>query len=252
MRLRNKTAFVTGAGGGIGRAIALNLAGEGAKVVVVDILEGNAITVANGINTAGGESIPVVADMTKRLEVESAMNRALERFGAIDILVNNVGWDKFSFFLDSEEEIWDRIIAVNFKSLLYSCKTVLPYMKERGGRVINIASDAGRTGSSGEAVYSGTKGAIIAFSKALAREMVRFRITVNVVCPGLIATPLLESIRNQSERSQKVMDAVTRAIPMGRVGAPEEVAEAVTFFALPEAGYITGQTLSVSGGLTMS
>ena len=251
MRLAEKTAFVTGAGRGIGRAIALSLACEGAKVAVADIITDNAIDVANAINAAGGEACCVGADVTKRPEVESAVNLTLERFGKIDILINNAGWDKFEFFLDSEEETWDKIIAVNFKSLLYTCKTVLPYMKEHGGRVINIASDAGRTGSSGEAVYSGTKGAIIAFSKALAREMVRFRITVNVVCPGLTDTPLLQSIRDQSERSHKVIDAVTRAIPMGRVGTPEEVAAVVAFFASPEANYITGQTLSVSGGLTM-
>ena len=251
MRLPDKTAFVTGAGRGIGRAIALSLAREGASVAVADIIKDNALAVADTINTAGGKAFCVGVDVTKRTEVESAANLAIERFGAIDILVNNVGWDKFEFFLDSEEDTWDKIIAVNFKSLLYVCKTVLPYMQEHGGRVINIASDAGRTGSSGEAVYSGTKGAIIAFSKALAREMVRFRITVNVVCPGLTDTPLLHLIRGQSERAQKVIDGVTRAIPMGRVGTPEEVAAAALFFALPEAGYITGQTLSVSGGLTM-
>ncbi len=252
MRLREKTAFVTGAGRGIGRAIALGLAREGARIAVADILAENSLAVANAIHAAGGEALSVGVDMTKRPEVEAAVNSALQRFGAIDILVNNVGWDKFALFLDSEEETWDKIIAVNFKSLLYSCKTVLPHMKERGGRVINIASDAGRTGSSGEAVYSGTKGAIIAFSKALAREMVRFQITVNVVCPGLIETALLQSIRDESDRAHKVMDAVTRAIPMGRVGTPEEVAEAVVFFASPDAGYVTGQTLSVSGGLTMN
>ena len=251
MRLREKTAFVTGAGRGIGRAIALSVAREGANVALADIMTDNALEVANAINAAGGKAFCVGADVTKVSDVQSAVNLTRERFGKIDILINNVGWDKFGFFLDSEEETWDKIITVNFKSLLYVCKTVLPYMKEGGGRVINVASDAGRTGSSGEAVYSGTKGAIIAFSKALAREMVRFGITVNVVCPGLTETPLLQSIRDQSERSRKIIDAVTRAIPMGRVGAPEDVAAAVLFFALPEAAYITGQTLSVSGGLTM-
>lgn len=251
MKLEGKTAFVTGAGRGIGRAIALALAREGANVVVTDILSCNASTVADEIQALGREACATVADVTKRPEIESAVNTALERFGKIDILVNNAGWDKFEFFLDSEEDVWDKIIAINFKGLLYTCKTVLPYMKEQGGRVINISSDAGRTGSSGEAVYSGTKGAIIAFSKALAREMVRYRITVNVVCPGLTDTALFHSIRNQSERAQKVMDGVTRAIPIGRVGTPEEIAAAALFFALPEAGYITGQTLSVSGGLTM-
>lgn len=251
MRLENKTALVTGAGRGIGRAIALNLAREGASVAAVDVLLENACAVSHEIKKLGRDAVAIRADLTKRPEVESAVNEALSRMGSIDILVNNVGWDKLEFFLDSEEETWDKIIAVNFKSLLYMCKTALPYMKEHGGKVVNIASDAGRTGSSGEAVYSGTKGAIIAFSKALAREMVRYRIAVNVVCPGLTETPLLQLIRDQSERARKVIDAVTRAIPMGRVATPEEVADAVVFFASPESNYITGQTLSVSGGLTM-
>ena len=252
MQLREKTAFVTGAGRGIGRAIALTLAAQGAKVALADINTDNASSVAKEIGAAGGEAFCAGLDLTKRKDVESAVGLALERFGKIDILVNNAGWDKFEFFLDSEEETWEKIIAVNFKSLLYTCKALLPSMKERGGRIINIASDAGRTGSSGEAVYSGTKGAIIAFSKALAREVVRYRITVNVVCPGLTETPLLQSIRDESERANKIIDAVTRAIPMGRVGTPEEIAAAVLFFAQPEASYITGRTLSVSGGLTMA
>ena len=147
----------------------------------------------------------------------------------------------------------DRIIAINFKSVLYTCRTVLPHMVERqGGRVVNIASDAGRVGSSGEAVYAGTKGAIIAFSKTLAREVARAGITVNVVCPGLTDTPLLASLRAESSRNEKVLDAVTRAIPLGRVATPDDVAGAVVYFASPEACYVTGQTLSVSGGLTMA
>ena len=136
--------------------------------------------------------------------------------------------------------------------MLYVCKAVLPHMVARGaGKVVNVASDAGRVGSSGEAVYSATKGAVIAFSKALAREMARHRITVNVVCPGLTETPLLQSLRDQSPKMEKILEAVTRATPLGRVATPEEIAEAVAFFASPGADFITGQTLSVSGGLTM-
>ncbi len=156
-------------------------------------------------------------------------------------------------FLDTAEETWDKIIAINFKSVLYVCKAALPHMVKRGsGRVISIASDAGRVGSTGESVYAGTKGAIIAFSKTLAREMARYQITVNVVCPGLTETPLLEGIRQQSEKTARVIEAVTRAIPLGRVGQPEDIAGAVAFLASPAAGFITGQTLSVSGGLTMA
>jgi 2-hydroxycyclohexanecarboxyl-CoA dehydrogenase len=136
--------------------------------------------------------------------------------------------------------------------MLYVCKAVLPSMVAREtGKVVSIASDAGRVGSSGEAVYSATKGAVIAFSKALAREMARHRITVNAVCPGLTETPLLQSLRDQSPRMGRILEAVTRATPLGRVATPEEIAGAVVFFASPEADFITGQTLSVSGGLTM-
>src|SRR5574342_20593 len=186
MKLRGKTAFVTGGGRGIGRAIALGLAQEGAQVAVLD---------------------------------------ALAQFGQIDILVNNAGWDRMEMFLDSEEETWDKIIAINFKGILYVCKAALPSMVARGqGKVISIASDAGRAGSTGEAVYAGTKGAIIAFSKTLAREMARHKITVNVVCPGLTETPLLQGIREQSPKTEKVIEAVTRAIPLGRVGQREDIA----------------------------
>jgi 2-hydroxycyclohexanecarboxyl-CoA dehydrogenase len=155
-------------------------------------------------------------------------------------------------FLDSDEETWERIIAINLKAVLYTSKAALPAMVARGsGKVICIASDAGRVGSSGEAVYSATKGAVIAFAKALAREMARHGITVNTVCPGLTETPLLQSLRAQSPTMEKILEAVTRATPLGRVATPEEIAEAVVFLASPAADFITGQTLSVSGGLTM-
>jgi 2-hydroxycyclohexanecarboxyl-CoA dehydrogenase len=180
------------------------------------------------------------------------VGEALAQFGQIDILVNNAGWDRMGLFLDTDESTWDRIIGVNLKAVLYVCKAVMPHMVARGaGKVVNVASDAGRVGSSGEAVYSATKGAVIAFSKALAREMARHRITVNVVCPGLTETPLLQSLRDQSPKMEKILEAVTRATPLGRVATPEEIAGAVAFFASPKADFITGQTLSVSGGLTM-
>jgi 2-hydroxycyclohexanecarboxyl-CoA dehydrogenase len=252
MKLKGKTALVTGGGRGIGRAIALALAREGADVSVLDILPDNAEGVRKEIETLGVKGLGLTADLTRRPEVNRAVEDTIARFGRLDILVNNAGWDKMELFLDSEEETWNNVIAINFKSVLYVCKAALPHMVERGtGKVINIASDAGRVGSTGEAVYAGTKGAVIAFSKTLAREMARYRITVNVVCPGLTETPLLQSIRDQSARTAKVIEAVTRAIPLGRVGQPEEIAEAVLFLASPAADFITGQTLSVSGGLTM-
>jgi len=253
MKLRGKTALVTGGGRGIGRAIALGLSQEGAQVAVLDILADNAAAVAREIEATGVKALALPADLTKRAQVDRAVADTLAQFGQIDILVNNAGWDRMEMFLDSEEETWDKIIAINFKGLLYVCKAALPSMVARGqGKVISIASDAGRAGSTGEAVYAGTKGAIIAFSKTLAREMARHKITVNVVCPGLTETPLLQGIREQSPKTEKVIEAVTRAIPLGRVGQPEDIAGAVVYLASPAADFVTGQTLSVSGGLTMA
>ena len=253
MKLRGKTALVTGGGRGIGRAIALGLAQEGAQVAVLDILADNAAAVVREIEATGVKALALPADLTKRAQVDRAVADTLAQFGQIDILVNNAGWDRMEMFLDSEEETWDKIIAINFKGMLYVCKAALPSMVARGqGKVISIASDAGRAGSTGEAVYAGTKGAIIAFSKTLAREMARHKITVNVVCPGLTETPLLQGIREQSPKTEKVIEAVTRAIPLGRVGQPEDIAGAVVYLASPAADFVTGQTLSVSGGLTMA
>jgi 2-hydroxycyclohexanecarboxyl-CoA dehydrogenase len=253
MKLRGKNALVTGGGRGIGRAIAVALAQEGAQVAVLDVLKDNADAVQREIEAVGVKGLALGADLTRRPEVDRAIAEVIAQWGQLDILVNNAGWDKLEPFLQSEEETWDKIININFKGMLYVCKTALPHMVERGGgRVINIASDAGRVGSMGEAVYAGTKGAVIAFSKTLARELARSHITVNVVCPGLTETPLLQGIREQSPKSERVIEAVTRAIPLGRVGQPEDVAGAVVYLASPAADYVTGQTLSVSGGLTMA
>jgi 2-hydroxycyclohexanecarboxyl-CoA dehydrogenase len=249
VRLEGKNALVTGAGRGIGRAIVLALARDGASVAVADINGENAERVRAEAETLGRKAVALRVDLTRRAEVEAMARRAVEGLGRVDVLVNNAGWDRLQPFLESEEETWDRIISLNYRAVLYTCKALLPGMVERGaGKVVNISSDAGRGGSFGQAVYSGTKGAIIAFSKALARELARYKINVNVICPGLTETQLLQDCR---EQMPKVMDAVTRAIPWGRVGTPEEVAEAVAFLASPAADYITGQTLSVSGGLTM-
>ena len=253
MKLEGKTALVTGGGRGIGRAVALALAREGAKVALADILKENAEVVRDEIKGMGISALACQMDLTKRPEVEQMVKAILAEFGQIDILVNCAGWDRLEPFVESNEETWERILAINFKSVLYTAKAVLPHMISCGtGKIANISSDAGRVGSSWEAVYSGAKGAVIAFSKSLAREVARHKINVNVVCPGLTDTPLLQAVRSQSPETEKLIDAITKATPFRRVARPEEIAEAVLFLASPSADFITGQTISVSGGLTMA
>ncbi|HXG52707.1 MAG TPA: SDR family NAD(P)-dependent oxidoreductase [candidate division Zixibacteria bacterium] len=253
MSLRNKTAIVTGGASGIGRATVLALALDGARVAVADIAADNANRVRDEATDCGfAPAIACPVDLTKRAEVERMVETVLKEFGQIDILVNCAGWDRLEPFVESNEETWDKIIAINFKSVLHTCRAVLPHMIARGaGKVVNIASDAGRVGSSWEAVYSGTKGAVIAFSKTLAREVARYKINVNVVCPGMTDTPLLQAIRAQSPQTERIVEAVIKATPFRRAAKPEEIADAVRFLASSSADFITGQTLSVSGGLTM-
>jgi 2-hydroxycyclohexanecarboxyl-CoA dehydrogenase len=252
MKLKGKTALVAGGGRGIGRCIALALAREGADIAVGDLVGENADSVRDEIKALRVNALACKVDLTKRVEVEQMVEKVLSQFGQLDILVNSAGWDKLEPFLESSEETWERILAINFKAVLYTAKAVLPHMISRGsGKIVNISSDAGRVGSSWEAVYSGAKGAVIAFSKTLAREVARYKINVNVVCPGLTDTPLLAAVRSQSPQTEKLIDAVTKATPFRRVAKPEEIAEAVLFFASPSADFVTGQTLSVSGGLTM-
>ncbi len=251
MRLDGKTALVTGAGRGIGAAIAEAVAAAGAAVAVCDLDGAAAAKTAAGLTERHGRrAAGLPADIADSVAVRAAVSRAEAELGPIDILVNNAGIDAIERFVDSTEETWDRIIAVNLRGTITVTRAVLDSMIERGGgRIIHIASDAGRVGSSGEVVYSATKGGIIAFGKALAREVARDRITVNSVCPGPTDTALLEQV---AAYSQKLRDGLARAIPLRRVGEPADVAAAVVFLASDEAGYITGQTLSVSGGLTMA
>jgi 2-hydroxycyclohexanecarboxyl-CoA dehydrogenase len=244
-----KTAIVTGAGSGIGRQVALGLAREGAKVVLGDLSLERAQAVAKEISAMDGTALPVQVDVADAGLVRAMVAVAIEEFGQIDILISNAGWDKVMPFLDTDEELWDRVIAINYRGHLACAHAVVPHMVEAGsGKVVLLASDAGRVGSSGEAIYSGAKGAVIAFSKALARETARQGINVNCVAPGLTDTPMLTNV---SEGNEKLMAAIIRSIPLGRVGTPEEVARAVLFLASSDADYITGQTLSVNGGLSM-
>lgn len=252
MKFQGKTALIAGGGGGIGRAVALALAQEGAKIALADIAKDNAEKVSAEVKAVGVDAMACQVDLTKKADVDRMVSEILTRFGQIDILVNCQGWDRLEPFIESHEETWEKLLAINFKSVLYTAKAVLPQMISRGGgKIVNISSDAGRVGSSWEAVYAGAKGAVIAFSKTIAREVARYKINVNVICPGLTETPLLQAVRTQSEQTGRIIDAVTKATPFRRPAQPEEIAEAVLFLASPQANFITGQTLSVSGGLTM-
>ncbi len=250
MEFAGRAALVTGGASGIGRATCLAFATRGAQVAVADINEEGARGVAEEIRRQGQVAQAVRMDVTDRRQVAQAVQEVLERLGRVDVLVNAAGWDRIVPFLESAEDLWDRIIAINFRGVLNTCHVVLPHMVQRGsGVVVNIASDAGRVGSSGETVYSGAKGAVIAFSKALAREMARHNVRVNVVAPGITDTPLLQQIIQAG--NEKLIDAIVRSTPLRRMARPEEVADAVVFLASDQASFITGQTLSVSGGLTM-
>jgi 2-hydroxycyclohexanecarboxyl-CoA dehydrogenase len=250
-RLSGKTAFVTGAGSGIGRAIARRLAADGARIALADIDAAAAQETEHLIRAADGTAAVVQVDVTQFEAVRAAVRQATELFGGIDILVNNAGWDRVEPFVENTPELWDKLIAINLKGPIYCCRAVLDGMIAAGkGKIVSISSDAARVGSTGDAVYAACKGGIISLSKTLARELARHQITVNVVCPGPTDTPLLGEVTS-GVQGAKIIEAMTRAIPFRRLGKPEEVAAAVAFFATPDADFITGQVLSVNGGLTM-
>jgi len=251
--MSNRVALVTGGAQGIGRGISEKLGSQGYRVAIGDLNLESAQATAESIKAAGGEAIAVHLDVTSTESVLDAVKAVTDALGPVEIAVNNAGWDDFMRFIDTTEEFWDRILEINFKGALRVTKAVVPGMMERGwGRIINIGSDAGRVGSSLESVYSGAKGGIIAFTKTLAREVARNGITVNTVCPGPTDTPALRKFAdNSGQDADKVIAGMVRSVPMRRLGQPSDVAAAVAFFASDEAGYITGQTLSVSGGLTM-
>ena len=241
--LSGKTVLVTGGGGAIGGAICRRFAEAGAKLLVADKTKATAEAVASEVK--GRALVFDIADY-------QAANRALGDVG-VDVLVNNAGGDRFQNFVDMQPEDWEALIAVNLRGPLNMHHLVAPGMAARGwGRIINISSDAARVGSSGESVYAACKGGIVAFSKTLARELARKGVTVNVVCPGPTDTPILRGFLGEGEAGQKVYDALVRAIPMKRVGQPDDIPGLVAFLASDEAAFITGQVISVSGGLTMA
>lgn len=245
-RLKDKVVVVTGAASGIGKAIATACVAEGARVVVTDLAADAAQATADEIGAAAGHAM----DVAENAAVVAAIGLIREKLGRIDVLVNNAGWDIGKPFLDTTPDFWAKVIGINYVGVLNTCHAVLPVMVEQGGgSIVNLGSDAGRVGSSGEAVYSGAKGAVIAFSKAIARETARHGVNVNVVCPGPTDTALFASMGGDNP---KLREALTKAIPFRRLGQPSDIANAVVFFASAEASFVTGQTLSVSGGLTMS
>ena len=251
--LQDRTVVVTGGGGGIGGATCHRFATEGARVAVLDVNTGAAEQVAAAIRADGGQALAIHCDITQRASVDAAVATTAAQLGPIDVLVNNAGWDVFRPFTSTTPDQWDRLIAINLIGPLNMHHAVLPGMvARRQGRIVNIASDAARVGSSGEAVYAACKGGIVAFSKTIAREHARHGITVNVVCPGPTDTALFADFKAGAGNPEKLMEAFRRSIPLGRIGQPDDLPGAIVFFASDDAGYITGQVLSVSGGLTMN
>lgn len=244
--LKDKLAVVTGAASGIGAAVAGKLAQAGATVIVADVQADKGETRAATLRAAGHKAQFVRVDMTDAASVTAFAQDVQTRFGTPDVLVNGAGWGKTHPFWEGTPELWERVIALNFVGPMRLTRALLPAMIERGsGKIVNISSDAGRVGSLGETVYAGAKGGLIAFTKSLARETARYNINVNCVCPGPTETPLLFAV------PEKHLDAFKKAIPFRRFAKPTEVAAAVVFFASDQSSYVTGQVLSVSGGLTM-
>jgi 2-hydroxycyclohexanecarboxyl-CoA dehydrogenase len=245
--LADRVVFVTGGARGIGRAIAERLAGEGARVAIADIDAGGARKTADEI---GRGALGVTLDVTDDASVQAAVGAALAHFGRIDALVNNAGWDKVEPFVQARPETWDRVLAINLRGPIAVTRAVLDGMIERRtGWIVSISSDAGRVGSSGEVVYSAAKAGVIGFSKALARELARHQIHVNVVCPGPTNTALLAEV---GADNPNLVQSLAKAVPFRRIGEPDDIAGAVAFLVSDDAAFITGQTISVSGGMTMA
>jgi 2-hydroxycyclohexanecarboxyl-CoA dehydrogenase len=252
-RFQNRVVVLTGGGGGIGGATCRRFGAEGAKVAVFDLNLDAAEAVVAAIRAEGGQAEAFRCDITQREHVDAAVAACEQKLGPIDVLVNNAGWDVFKPFTKTEPAQWERLISINLTGALHLHHAVLPGMASRKrGRIVNIASDAARVGSSGEAVYAACKGGLVSFSKTIAREHARHGITVNVVCPGPTDTALFADYKEGAGNPEKLMEAFSRAIPLGRIGQPSDLPGAILFFASDDAAYCTGQVLSVSGGLTMN
>lgn len=250
--LQGRTALVTGGGSGIGRAIALRLGAEGMPVAILDINLEAATAVAAEIAAAGGRAIAEACDITDYEAVKQAVATVESKQGPTEVLVNNAGWDRTIPFVKTTPDFWKKVIDLNFYGPLHVSHAVTGGMSERGfGRIIFIASDAGRVGSSGEAVYSGCKGATIAFAKTLARELARKKVLVNTICPGPTNTPAMQALIGSGEDGKKIMDSMVRGVPLGRIGEPDDYPGLVAYLASDDASFMTGQTMSISGGLTM-
>jgi 2-hydroxycyclohexanecarboxyl-CoA dehydrogenase len=247
MDLEGKAVLITGAGSGIGRAIARRLAGLGARVAITDVNEQGGKETLSQVEQDGGEAFFARCDVVSLDDARASVAATRERFGRLDVLVNNAGWDIIEPFLQNDPSHWDKVIDINLKGQINMARAAFEAFVEQGegGRVVNLSSDAGRVGSLGEVVYSACKGGVVALTKALAREGVRQGIVVNCVAPGITDTPLIAGLE------PKVIDAIVKGIPMRRMADPDEPAEAVAFLASTSAAYITGQVLSVNGGLTM-
>ncbi|MCY4729930.1 3-oxoacyl-ACP reductase FabG [Natronomonas gomsonensis] len=251
--INGQVAIITGSGSGIGRAIARRLASDGATIAVNDVDEDAAAETVSLIKEDGGSAFSAVADVTNLKNVREMVSDVIDEAGGVDILVNNAGWDEMQWFLEQDPDVWDRIIDINFRGQINCARAVSEVMTEdNGGRIVNIASDAGRAGSTGEAVYSGAKGGVISFSKTLARELARDGVRVNVVAPGPTETPLVDEMREDSDLGEKILGSMASQIPLGRMAEPEDIAGAVAFLVSDDASFVTGQVLSVSGGLTMN
>ncbi|MBD9541476.1 SDR family oxidoreductase [Ensifer sp. ENS04] len=250
--LEGRVAVVTGAAGGIGKEICRRLAAEGMRIAALDLNESGLSAVTAELNPPRSNWLPLTLDITNHDAVKAACKHIDAYFGAIDVLVNNAGWDQPIQFLDTDPAFWSKVISINLLGPLNLHHAALPIMaRNGGGKVVNISSDAGRVGSSGESVYSACKGGLIAFTKTLARECAGMNICLNTVCPGPTDTPLLRSFTQEGEYGTKLYDGLKRAIPLKRLGQPDDIPGIVAFLSSNDADFITGQVISVSGGLTM-